>query len=396
MKKYFTFNLTKIFCTTAISDLYKHTNTHKQTEKMSQVETATQLKDHITAVTESLSQLRSNFQNSITTNSINTPDSIQRANVNNPIEEIPKLSSLLSAHTTKLGLIFKPPISKTTYNACKIEIDSLIKYSILLLSLLYQIQKDKNIYSSLFANELSYEGLSIIEVNLILLNNLNELVDIEEEVTTTTTTTTTTDQRLSSVGLVWDACEKLSKTCKNGSSGVLRSKLKLTNKLVVDALDELKEWLENPIVGGGFDFDDNDIFGLNNKDENLKSNEEEDEKADESVIEFGKIWSTKIQMIKLLISLLDKSIPASKYTVKYSKGLDLFNDSCLKINEHVDDIVACTVYDADVKNGESAGKLLNKEAIQVLELVRKINNNDEKKCKWLDSWKIKYEECYTI
>lgn len=368
---------------------------------MATIETAAELKDHIKVLSESLTQLRLTFQDSITSNPISIPTSIQIANVSNPIDEIPKLSSLISAHTTKIGLVFKPPIAKTTYNACKTEVDSLVKYAILLISLLYQIQKDRDIYSKLFANELSYDGLSILEVCIILLNNLIELIDIEDENSNENKdedekSNKETNQRLASVGLIWDSCEKLTKSCKNGSNGILRSKLKQTNKLVIDALDELKEWLENPIVGNGFDFDGDDIFGLNdNSDEKIKEEEEklsDDEKADEEVILFGKVWSTKIQLIKLLISLLDKSIPTSKYNSKFSKGLDLLNETCLKINEYVDDLVACTVYDADIEGGEKAGKLLNNQTNQILELVRKINNDDEKKCKWLDSWKHKYQE----
>lgn len=367
---------------------------------MATIETSEQLKDHIKALSETLTQLRSTFQDSITSNPIKIPTSIQIANVSNPIDEIPKLSSLINAHTTKVGLVFKPPIAKSSYNACKTEVDSLVKYAILLISLLYQIQKNREIYSKLFVNELSYDGLSILEVCIMLLNNLIEVIDINVENENETEDNDEkpkkeTNQRLASVGLIWDSCEKLTKSCKNGSSGILRIKLKQANKLVIDALDELKEWLENPIVGNGFDFDDDDIFGLSHNDDGKIKNEEnlsDEEQADEDVIAFGNVWSTKIQLIKLLISLLDKSIPTSKYNVKFSKGLDLLNETCLKINEYVDDLVACTVYDADIAGGEKASKLLNNQTNQILELVRKINNDDEKKCKWLDSWKHKYQE----
>lgn len=106
------------------------------------VETSEELKNHLSKVGESLSQLRTTFQESITSNSITT-NSIQTANVTQPLDEVPKLSSLLSAHATKLGLVFKPPIATTTYTACQTEVDSLLKYAALLLSLLTQIQLEK-------------------------------------------------------------------------------------------------------------------------------------------------------------------------------------------------------------------------------------------------------------
>lgn len=361
----------------------------------STIETADELKEYISTVFDSLSQIRGGFQSSITSNTDVQLNSLQTANVASPIDEIPKLSSLISAHATKLGLVFKPPIATTSYNACRKEVDSLTTCIMLLISLIYQIKKDSGIYSNLFSNELAYDALSVVERCIILLNNLKELVDMTES-ESDNPAEKETDQRLSSVGLVWDRCEKITKTCKSGSSGVLKSKLKQTNKLVVDAWEELKDWLEDPILGGDFDFDDDDILGLNSEKKVVeKENDDnvaEKEQADGKVIEVGKKWSTKIQMIKLLISLLDKSIPASKYNTKFSKSLDFFNDCCLKINEHVDDVVACIVYDSDLEACESAGEALNKEANNILELVRKINNNDEKKCKWLDSWKAKYSE----
>lgn len=355
------------------------------------VETSEELKNHLSKVGESLSQLCTTFQESITSNSITT-NSIQTANVTQPLDEVPKLSSLLSAHATKLGLVFKPPIATTTYTACQTEVDSLLKYAALLLSLLTQIQLEKKKYSTLFANELSYDGIAVTEACFSLIIGLKELVDVDEK----GISDKPTDQRLVGVGFIWEACEKLTKTCKSGSSGTLRSKLKETNRLVVDALNELNEWLENPVAGGGFDFDDDDILGLHNDSEitgkEKNGSTEEEEEADEEVITFGKSWSTRIQLIKLLISLLDKSIPTSKYNEKFSKGLDNFNEKRLKINELVDDVVACTVYDGDIEGGESAAQSLVKEVNQIVDLTRKINNNDEKKCKWLDSWKTKFQE----
>lgn len=361
----------------------KHLQTTNVMTTVNMANTPDDLKEHLSKVEESLSHLRTSCQESVTTHSPTISNTLEVANVAQPLNEVPKLSSLLSAHATKLGLVFKPPIAITTYKACRTEVDSLLKYAALLVSLLNQIQEEKEKYSSVFANELSSDGLSVLEACVALISGLKELVSFEEA-----TETVLTDQRLVGVGFIWEACEKLTKTCKNGSSGVLRSKLKQTNRLVVDALNELNEWLENPIVGGGFDFDEEDIFGLSN---DIGSDGEE-EKAEDKVIAFGKLWSTRIQLVKLLVSLLDKSVPASKYNPKFSKGLDALNAKCLKVSEHVDDVVACTVYDANVESGELASKSLAKEINQIVDLTRKINNNDEKKCKWLDSWKTKFEE----
>lgn len=346
--------------------------------------TSEELKEHIYSVSETLTQLHNTFETAASNSSVE--DQLQSSKVLNPLDEIPKLSKLINAQVTKIGLVFKPVIAETTYKACWTELDSLVKYLVLLISLLNQLRKEINLYSSIFINELTQDTLSIIESSIALINELSRQIDIEE-----VENTDSSDYRLIGVGIVWESCDRLLKTFKNGSSGVLRLKLKQTNKLIVDALDELNEWLENPLVGG--DFDEDDIFGLNKENDNEDDGESEaEEKADDEVIEYGKTWSTKIQLVKLLISLLDKSIPASKYTVKFSKSLDLFNEKRLKLNEFVDDLVACVVYDNDIEGAQNASKELTKEINLVVDLVRKINNDDEKRCKWLDSWKAKYQE----
>lgn len=350
--------------------------------------TKEELKAHIAAVAENLEQIHSTVQSEITTG---IKSALQASTISQPLDELPKLTSLINAHATKLGLIFKPTIAESTYKSCWSEIDSFLKYNAYLISLLNQIKEERSIMSEVFTNELLQQGLLTLESSIVLVNELNKLVDEEKE----EHDNTSSDQRLIGVGVVWESCETLSKTSKSGSSGVLRLKLKQTNKLVLDALDELKEWLENPTAGGGFDFDADDIFGLNDspKTEDQQVTEESDaEPVDDEVLQYGVVWSTKIQLVKLLISLLDKSIPASKYNTKFAKGLDVLNSTRLKINEFVDDLVACIVYDNDIEGAKAASKSLTKEINQVVEVVRKLNNDDEKKCKWLDSWKVKYEE----
>jgi effector-binding domain-containing protein len=359
--------------------------------------TASELAEHITQVAASLSQLQSHFQSSLSTSSTNN-DLLQTSKIAKPLDEVPKLASLISGHATKLGLIYKPPIALTTYKTCWSELDNFVKYNVMLISLFKQLKSEVSTLSEVFYYELGNDATSVIDSCLILVNELQKIIvqeaeregepgDDEDDVS----------GRLTSIGMVWESCDNITKTHKAGSSGVLRSKLKLTNKLVIDALDELREWLENPIAGGGFDYDDDDIFGLGDENPAAKSLQEKnksghEERADDEVVKYGEKWSNKIQLVKLLISLLDKSIPVSKYNNNFAKGLDTLNDNRLKINEYVDDLVACVVYDSDVEGATEASQLLTKEINQIVDIVRKLNNDDEKKCKWLDSWKAKYQE----
>lgn len=306
-----------------------------------------------------------------------------KSSVQSPIEEIPKLANLINAHATKLGLVYKPPIAESSFNACRAETDIFCKNVMLLMSVINQVREDLSTYSKVFVTELSGDFKSLIEAAVILLNELVKLIGLEND---------DGAQRLVGVGLAWEATETIVRTIKLGNSGVLRNKLKICNKVIVDALEELNEWLENPVEGGGESYDINELLGLTKESVpmKLKDEEEEEEMAAEDVVKCGKKWSKKIGLVKLLVGLLNRSIPNSKYTVKFSKSLDAINDNRMKLNEFVDDIIASLVYDSDNSMAEEAGVLLDKEVKGLVELAKKIN--DEKKVKWIDSWVIKYYE----
>ena len=92
--------------------------------------TPADLSNHITAVQETLQQLQINFQNSITSSNENLIN-LESTKIAKPLDEIPKLTNLISAHATKLGLVFKPPIENSTLKACWTEIDNIVQHSLL-------------------------------------------------------------------------------------------------------------------------------------------------------------------------------------------------------------------------------------------------------------------------
>lgn len=317
----------------------------------------------------------------------NSESKTLQSHVQSPVEEIPKLASLINAHATKLGLVYKPPVKESSANACRSETDLFCKNVVLLSSIINQLRKETEKYSLVFVNELAFEFNSIVEAAIILLSELVKLLDLE---------TDDGAQRLVGVGLVWESTDAIVKTVKGGNSGVLRNKLKSSNKVIIDALDELKEWLENPVEGGDENYDMDELLGIDkvptdlNDDDDSNDEDADDELASEEVIECAKKWERKVSLLKLLVGLLNKSIPDYKYTTKFSKSLDAIDNNRKNLNEYVDDVIASLVYDSDVDSAEKAGALLDKEAKGLVEIVKKIN--DEKKIKWVDSWVIKYNE----
>lgn len=314
---------------------------------------------------------------------------IKPSKVADPLEESTKLAKLIHAYVTKLGIIFKPPILDTAYNACYKELDIVLKSLILFVSLTKQINNGSRLYSQLLTSAILSQCISIFEGYLELVGEL-ELILNDDEINEDES------NRLISVGKIWDSCDSLCELCKLGSSGLLKAKLKQTNYLIGDALEEYTGWIENPnneLQDNPFDLDleINDDIPSSPK-EDKTDDEDNETKIDTEVLEFSEKWIKKLSLIKLLLSSLDKSIPSSKYNAKFSSGIDLLDKKRLKLSEYIDDLVASVIYDEDLDAAEKVAILLVKETNQIVEIVKKLNYNDEKKCKWLITWKIKFLE----
>ncbi|QPG76352.1 hypothetical protein FOA43_003740 [Brettanomyces nanus] len=313
-----------------------------------------------------------------TTSSAPAVSEIQTARLDSPLEELVKLASLVHARVTKLGIVFKPLIPEENYHACYKELDEGMHSMILLVSVSKQLQQEEQKYSFVFVEEL----LNCIKIVLTgymgCLNELENAIDAENQ---------GQSQRLVSVGKVWEACSDLQRQVQQGSSGLLKAKLKQTNQLINDASKEYNDWIANPTA------EDQDFNDFANFDDlhNSKSLHNETE-VDTTLIEFAKRWNGKIKMIKLLIMTLNKSIPDAKYNIKFSKTIDLLNSKSFKLSEKVDDLVASVIYDQDVEEAKSAGKELIEEATQAALLVRTMNEGNSTRTRWLDTWSKKFVE----
>jgi hypothetical protein len=183
---------------------------------------------------------------------------------------------------------------------------------------------------------------------------------------------------LSATGVVWEACDALLKLCADGVVGLVVRKAQELRAVLLDAIEELKEWGEDVEDGEdgaeGSDDEDN-IFGAENK--LGKDDKELKELLDTSV--------KKLKMVGMLYQALIKrrlkTYPATSTleptaamtngaTASLSKTLDELIGILKTIPETVDDI-AGAFYDLD---GDEAKQTLDRccrEAKSAIELVGK-------------------------
>lgn len=201
---------------------------------------------------------------------------------------------------------------------------------------------------------------------------------------------------LSATGVVWEACDALLKLCADGVVGLVVKKAAELRAVLLDAIEELKEWGEDvdndDDKAEGSDDDEDDIFGAENK---LG-------KDDTELKALLDISVKKLKMVGMLYQALAKrrlkTYSASAATTKDNdtaappspaKRLDDLMSLLKTIPETVDDL-ASAFYDLDQ---DEAAKTLDKccgQAKSAIELVKQswVGSDDEFTAwsgKWVDA-----------
>ncbi|KAI4948049.1 hypothetical protein J4E91_006042 [Alternaria rosae] len=197
---------------------------------------------------------------------------------------------------------------------------------------------------------------------------------------------------LSSTGVLWDACDALLKLCDEGVVGLVVKKAQEYRAVLLDAIEELKEWgedVEDDDEAEGSD-DEDEIFGASNK--IGKDNKELKELLDTSVKKLKMIGMLYQALIKRRLktypasSTLEPTAATNGTALPPCKKLDALVNTLKTIPETVDDI-AGAFYDLDE---EEAKQTLDKccgEANSAIELVRQSWAGEEDEfTAWSGKW----------
>lgn len=314
---------------------------------------------------------------------------VSSAKVASPLEELVKLAKLIKAHTTKVGIVFKPENLKGLEEAAYNVVQKLSETVVLLVSLVAQLEK-KDVSKLLYDEILSQlsliigsniafaEELSALEKETYIGEKVDEKVDKDPN---------PTDKRLVSVGRIWASCDALVKLVEAGKLGLLASKTKQSIVMLDDGLDEFAEWAENPE-----EMDDPFGFSDDESDEEAPPKEDETHLDDEErteLIAYAKKWLEKVKLIKLLLTSLTRSLP----TVTAGEDIDNIYTTQRTIVTLVDKLIVDLMMDqvVDEKTNEYAVSI-DKACKSIVKTVKNANKNSENKVKWCVAWTAKYEE----
>jgi hypothetical protein len=200
---------------------------------------------------------------------------------------------------------------------------------------------------------------------------------------------------MSATGVVWEACDALLKLCADGIVGLVVKKAQELRAVLLDAIEELKEWGEDveddddEAEGSGGE-DEDDIFGAENK--LGKDDKELKELVDTSVKKLKMVGMLYQALVKRRLktypatSTLEPTATTNGTTANPSSTLDELMGILKTIPETVDDI-AGAFYDL---NEEEAKQTLDKccdEAKTTIELVSKSwQGTDDEFTTWSGKW----------
>lgn len=301
-----------------------------------------------------------------------------------PLTEIGKLSQIIKAHSTKIGIICEPSKFFSNYPAVFKELQGFANAVFYLLSVLPLVHdQSKDIWAQYLVQKLDSTVIN-------LLNGVSSLCD---EIDKMINEGKSDDQdRLKCIGVLWAACESLEEIAKKGNFQLLADNIRNSCGLVDDVLQDVDSWLEDPHFSDDLLIDDDFSDG-----EDKESDKEgpDDEVALKKMEDFLKLWQTKLKMIKLLLSSFAKSMTTNVYNAKNTKAstLDKLNALQSLIVEQLDELFS-DVFISDASFSEddfnSSVTSLNDSLRQMVKVITKLNTSDAKKLKWIQVWETKY------
>ncbi|QEU60123.1 hypothetical protein KDRO_C06510 [Kluyveromyces lactis] len=309
------------------------------------------------------------------------------------LEELGKLSKLIKSNATKLGIISTPDKISNNEDAFKTQMVELMNVVFYLLSLV-PLFHDSH-FADYFINKLDNEIVSLVQSIHKLSDELVEIVNSDAEdfedpnIAEDEELAKFLKERLISIGMLWSQCDHLELLSNQGNLGLLTEYLSSSVKLLQDSIEELEEWLEDPVINS-------DPFGMNDKfsdEEGTDLDEEEEEEASESMIEFVRLLSQKSRLLKLLLSSLSKSITIKKDTVTTAAYLSELNQLHNSILSNSDTLISSTLMNVEYEvdpEVETSALAINNDVKKVIKIITQLNASDKSKLKWIQVWSNKW------
>lgn len=306
-----------------------------------------------------------------------------------PLSEIQKLSQLIKAHSTKIGIVCQASKFFHNYPAVFQELQGFTNAVFYLLSILPLFHHDKDdAWAEYMVKRLDSLILSLLKGVSALCDEMEKMFK-EGEIASSEKSD---NDRLFSIGVIWAACDSLEELAKKGNFQLLSDSIYNSCALVDDVLKDIDSWLMDPQFGDELLLDEES----SDSETEIKSGTPSDEvlilkRMETFLIE----WKTNLRMIKLLLSSFAKSLVSNVYNCKECKGstLDKLDSLQLLVVERVDEFMSDVfMSDASFQKEDFNDDILSLDdsLSKMVKVIKKLNTRDPKKTRWIQVWENKY------
>jgi hypothetical protein len=360
-------------------------------------------------ITKTTKDLVAHFQTSLAPSA----SSATAKNVDAPATELPKpldvikaTVTLLRSHTTTLSLLLlTPPLTPSAIISKISDVSSAVLSSMVAAATSTPRLGQKDELGDLMRGELRTQVWRLLgtwDDVLTLVLRIAETREIVQNKTKEKDRGSSESERqevLAATGVVWEACDGLLKVCQDGMVGLVVKKAEGWRSVLLDAVEELKEWgedVEDDEDGpeGSEGEDEDDIFGAANKlgkgDKELKA------LLDTSVKKLKMVSMLYQALIKRRLKTFPKpSTPATATNGESSEPgadplekLQKLMELLKTIPETVDDL-ASAFYDLNEDEAKETFDKCCDEAKSTVELVKKSwTGVDDEFTAWSAKWVV--------
>ena len=235
-------------------------------------------------LTKSTQKLLQHFDSSLKPASAATNGSdpqVSSTDLPNPLDVVKTCTTLLKSHTTTLSLLLlTPPLTASALITKIGEVSSGALSGLVAAAISTPQAGQKDELGTLMRGEVRVQARRLIgawEDVLAIILRLAERRQSDKAKGKTKDEGPTESERqdvLAATGVVWEACDALLKLCTDGIVGLVVKKAQELRSVLLDAIEELKEWgedideenEEDKAEGSDDEFaDEDDIFGAANK-----------------------------------------------------------------------------------------------------------------------------------
>ncbi|KAG9191718.1 hypothetical protein G6011_10452 [Alternaria panax] len=348
-------------------------------------------------LTKTTQALLTHYQSSLAPTKDNTsePDT-SATEIENPLDVIKASTTLLRSHTTTLSLLLiNPPLTPSAIIAKIGDVSSGPLNSMVTAASYVPREGQRGDIGNIMRTEVRAQVRRLIgtwgEVLAMIMKMAEKRQDTQGQ--DKVPAESEKQEVLSSTGVLWDACDALLKLCADGVVGLVVKKAQELRAVLLDAIEELKEWGEDveddDDEAEGSD-DEDEIFGASNK--IGKNDKELKELLDTSV--------KKLKMVGMLYQALVKrrlkTYPASSTLEPTAAANGIISTPCKKLDElmntlktipEIVDDIAGAFYDLDE---DEAKQILDKccgEAKRAIGLVKQSwSGKDDEFTAWSGKW----------